>query len=44
VSTADAFASEAAEDAFHPTPTLLERGCMEICEIAIGVMAFIVIL
>ncbi len=38
------FASEEAEDAFHPKPTLLERACMVICEIAIGVMAFIVIL
>lgn len=38
------FAAEEAEDAFHPKPTLLERACMVICEIAIGVMAFIVIL
>ncbi len=38
------FAAETAEDAFHPKPTLLERTCMVLCEIAIGVMAFIVIL
>ncbi len=38
------FAGEQGEDAFHPTPTLLERACMVICEIAIGVMACIVIL
>ena len=44
MSAADEFAGETGEDAFHPAPTLLERGCMAICEIAIGVMAFIVIL
>jgi TRAP-type C4-dicarboxylate transport system permease small subunit len=38
------FPGEAAEEAYHPAPTLLERGCMVICEIAIGVMAFVVIL
>ena len=38
------FASEVEEDSFHPVPTLLERACMVICEIAIGVMAFFVIL
>lgn len=38
------FAGEASEDAFHPEPTWLERACMVICEIGIGVMAFIVIL
>lgn len=38
------FAGELGEDAFHPKPTLLERACMVICEIAIGVMAFVVIL
>ena len=38
------FAGETAEDAFHPKPTLLERTCLVICEIAIGVMAFVVIL
>jgi len=44
MSAPDEYAGEAAEDAFHPKPTLLERTCMVICEIAIGVMAFIVIL
>jgi TRAP-type C4-dicarboxylate transport system permease small subunit len=38
------FPGEAAEEAYHPAPTLLERGCMVICEIAIGAMAFVVIL
>jgi TRAP-type C4-dicarboxylate transport system permease small subunit len=38
------FPGEAAEEAYHPAPTLLERGCMVLCEIAIGVMAFVVIL
>ena len=32
------FAGETGEDAFHPAPTLLERACMVICEIAIGVI------
>jgi TRAP-type C4-dicarboxylate transport system permease small subunit len=38
------FASEAAEEQFHPTPTLLEKSCMWLCEIAIAVMGSIVIL
>ncbi|HEX3401401.1 MAG TPA: TRAP transporter small permease [Acetobacteraceae bacterium] len=38
------FPGEELEEAFHPEPTLLERTCMVICEVAIGVMAFIVIL
>jgi TRAP-type C4-dicarboxylate transport system permease small subunit len=38
------FPGEESEDAFHPKPTLMERACMVICEIGIGVMAFIVIL
>jgi TRAP-type C4-dicarboxylate transport system permease small subunit len=38
------FPGEESEDAFHPKPTLLERVCMVLCEIGIGVMAFIVIL
>ena len=38
------FASEAAEDRFHPAPTLLENLCMWICEIAIIAMGAIVIL
>lgn len=38
------FASEAAEDRFHPAPTLLENLCMWICEIAIVAMGAIVIL
>ena len=38
------FPGEAAEEAYHSAPTLLERGCMVLCEIAIGVMAFVVIL
>jgi TRAP-type transport system small permease protein len=38
------FPGEGAEEAYHPAPTLLERGCMVICEIAIGVMAFVVIM
>ena len=38
------FPGEELEEAFHPPPTLLERACMVICEFAIGVMAFIVIL
>ena len=39
-----AFAAEAAEDRFHPAPTILEKTCMVICEIAILVMGAIVIL
>jgi TRAP-type C4-dicarboxylate transport system permease small subunit len=39
-----AFAAEAAEDRFHPAPTLLEKACMVICEIAILLMGAIVIL
>jgi TRAP-type C4-dicarboxylate transport system permease small subunit len=39
-----AFAAEAAEDRFHPAPTLLEKICMWVCEIAIVVMGGIVIL
>ena len=39
-----AFAAEAAEDRFHPAPTLLEKICMWICEIAIVAMGAIVIL
>jgi TRAP-type transport system small permease protein len=39
-----AFAAEAAEDQFHPAPTLLEKSCMWICEIAIVAMGAIVIL
>jgi TRAP-type transport system small permease protein len=39
-----AFAAEAAEDRFHPAPTLLEKICMWICEVAILVMGGIVIL
>jgi TRAP-type C4-dicarboxylate transport system permease small subunit len=38
------FAVEAAEEQFHPAPTLLEKICMWICEIAIVVMGAIVIL
>jgi TRAP-type C4-dicarboxylate transport system permease small subunit len=38
------FPGETAEEAYHPAPTLLERGCMVVCEIAIGVMAFVVIM
>lgn len=38
------FAGEEVEEAFHPRPTLMERTCMVICEIAIGAMACIVIL
>jgi TRAP-type C4-dicarboxylate transport system permease small subunit len=38
------FAGEETEDAFHPVPSLMERVCMVICGIAIGVMAFVVIL
>ena len=38
------FPGEEAEAAFHPAPTALEHACMVICEIAIGVMAFVVIL
>ena len=38
------FPGEEAEAAFHPVPTMLERTCMVICEIAIVVMACIVIL
>ena len=39
-----AFAAEAAEDRFHPAPTLLEKTCMVICGIAILMMGAIVIL
>ncbi len=39
-----AFAAEAAEDRFHPAPTLLENACMWICEAAILIMGAIVIL
>jgi TRAP-type C4-dicarboxylate transport system permease small subunit len=39
-----AFAAEAGEDRFHPAPTLLEKACMWICEIAIVTMGAIVIL
>jgi TRAP-type C4-dicarboxylate transport system permease small subunit len=39
-----AFAAEAAEDRFHPAPTLLEKLCMWICEIGILAMGAIVIL
>jgi TRAP-type C4-dicarboxylate transport system permease small subunit len=39
-----AFAAEAAEDRYHPAPTLLEKICMWICEIAIVAMGAIVIL
>jgi TRAP-type C4-dicarboxylate transport system permease small subunit len=39
-----AFAAEAGEDRFHPAPTLLEKVCMWICEIAIVAMGAIVIL
>jgi TRAP-type C4-dicarboxylate transport system permease small subunit len=39
-----AFAAEAGEDRFHPAPTLLEKVCMWICEIAIVMMGAIVIL
>jgi TRAP-type transport system small permease protein len=38
------YAAEAVEDRFHPAPTLLENGCMWICEIAILAMGAIVIL
>lgn len=38
------FPGEELEEAFHPPPTFLEHACMVICEFAIGVMAFIVIL
>jgi TRAP-type C4-dicarboxylate transport system permease small subunit len=38
------FAAEAVEDRFHPAPSLLEKSCMWICEVAILVMAAIVIL
>ena len=38
------YAAEAVEDKFHPAPTLLENGCMWICEIAILAMGAIVIL
>jgi TRAP-type C4-dicarboxylate transport system permease small subunit len=39
-----AFAAEAAEDRFHPAPTLLEKICMWICEVGIVAMGAIVIL
>jgi len=38
------FPGEELEEVFHPAPTLLEHVCMVICEIAIGVMGFVVIL
>ena len=38
------FPGEATEQAFHPVPTLLERACMVICEVAIVAMACVVIL
>jgi TRAP-type transport system small permease protein len=38
------FPGEELEEAFHPTPTLLERTCMVICEIAIVLMGSVVIL
>ncbi len=38
------YAAEAAEDKFHPAPTLLENACMWICEAAIVIMGAIVIL
>jgi TRAP-type transport system small permease protein len=37
------FAGEETEDAFHPAPTWLEKGCMVICEIGIAAIALIVI-
>ena len=39
-----AFAGEKGEDRFHPAPTLLEKGCMWLCEVAIVMMGAIVIL
>jgi TRAP-type transport system small permease protein len=39
-----AFAAEAAEQGFLPAPTILEKTCMVICEIAILAMGAIVIL
>jgi TRAP-type C4-dicarboxylate transport system permease small subunit len=42
--TEPAFAAEAAEEQFHPAPTLLEKLCMWICEVAILLMGAIVIL
>lgn len=39
-----AFAAEAGEERFHPAPTLLEKICMWICEVAILGMGAIVIL
>ena len=39
-----AFAAEAAEERFHPAPTLLEKSCMWLCEIGIVAMGAIVIL
>jgi len=39
-----AFAGEEGEERFHPAPTLLEKTCMWICEIAIVIMGAIVIL
>jgi len=38
------FPGEELEKPFHPAPALLEQVCMVICEIAIGVMGFVVIL
>lgn len=39
-----AFAAEVGEERFHPAPTLLEKICMWICEIAILGMGAVVIL
>ncbi len=37
------FPGEEQEEAFHPGPTLMERGCMLICEIAIVMIAIVVL-
>ena len=37
------FPGEEAEDAFHPRPSWLERGCMLVCEIGIGAIALVVL-
>ena len=37
------FPGEEAEDAFHPRPSLLERGCMLVCEIGIAAIALVVL-
>ncbi len=39
-----AFAAEVGEERFHPAPTLLEKVCMWVCEIAILCMGAVVIL